>query len=477
MPAHFPQTRQAVRAVRRALLGLREFGLSVTGGRRRIQGCKGCYQPSYRRAPAPTPERYMDRRNFLRLMAPWLVVMAILWVVACSGETRTTSSASESVVTPVVESVETASPRPAIGETGEKATAKTITSEKEGLPSKRPDGEIKQDSAKTEAQLKGHSVETSGVETSGSKDTGGRDDAEIILDEAGRESDLEASPGATTTAIAFQSDRYGNADIFLMRPDGTGQTRLTDDPSHDANPSLSPDGTKIVFSTYRDGPYSEIYVMNVDGTGQTGLTNNPSSHDYDPSWSPDGSRIVFKSDRDGIEGSYEIYVMNFDGTGQTRLTNYGVYSWGPSWSPDGTKIVFSTKRDGPYSEIYVMNADGTGQTGLTNNPSSHDSLPSWSPDGTRIVFETDRDGNREIYVMNADGSGQTRLTNHPDDDIQASWSPDGSKIAFQSNRDGNYEIYVLNADGTGVVRQTSNSAQDGAPSWSQYPDPVPTPKS
>ena len=57
--------------------------------------------------------------------------------------------------------------------------------------------------------------------------------------------------------------------------------------------------------------------MNADGTGQTNLTNNPASGLFSRMVS-DGSKIAFTSDRDG---NNEIYVMNADGSGQTRLTN------------------------------------------------------------------------------------------------------------------------------------------------------------
>jgi hypothetical protein len=84
---------------------------------------------------------------------------------------------------------------------------------------------------------------------------------------------------------------------------------------------------RIAFASNRDGNF-EIYVMNADGSGVTRLTNNP-ANDW-PSWSPDGKRIAFDSNRDG---NFEIYVMNADGSGQTNLTNNQAEDWGPSWSP------------------------------------------------------------------------------------------------------------------------------------------------
>src|SRR5207237_1385985 len=106
----------------------------------------------------------------------------------------------------------------------------------------------------------------------------------------------------------------------------------------------------IVFTSARAGApgYNEIYRMTPDGSGVVQLTNTP-GNDAAPAWSPDGSKIAFSSTRDG---NHEIYVMNAtDGSGLVRLTNDALWDDHPAWSPDGSKIAFSK-----YSAIYVMNA-------------------------------------------------------------------------------------------------------------------------
>jgi Tol biopolymer transport system component len=166
--------------------------------------------------------------------------------------------------------------------------------------------------------------------------------------------------------------------VHVINPDGSQSHQLTNEPSFTTPmPAWSPDGRKIAFVSHRDGNF-EIYTMNADGSRQTRLTNAldacpvQSFHcgDWQPTWSPSGRKIAFTSDRDGND---EIYVMDADGTGQTRLTNHAGSDVKPRWSRDGSKLFFTSNRDGNL-EIYVMNADGTGQSNLTRN-AAHDIDP------------------------------------------------------------------------------------------------------
>jgi hypothetical protein len=269
------------------------------------------------------------------------------------------------------------------------------------------------------------------------------------------------TPNALQAAgkIAFASDRSAaQFDIFIMNPDGTGQSNITNNQAGDRAPSFSPDGSKIVFESDRDGN-GEIYLMNADGSFQTRLTND-ASFDYEPAFSPDGGKIVFTSER---SGNAEIYVMNSDGSGLLNLSNHPNGDSDPAFSPDGSKIAFASTRDGGDGEIYLMNADGTNQIRLTANGGFS---PSFSPDGSKIIFTTGSSGvGNAIALMNADGTNEVALTSNAASDEQSVFSPDNTKIVFHSDRDGNTEIYSMNPNGTGQTRLTNDGANDTGATW------------
>jgi hypothetical protein len=148
--------------------------------------------------------------------------------------------------------------------------------------------------------------------------------------------------------------------------------------------------------------------------------NHPADERY-PGFSPDGTKMVFISNRDG---DWEIFMRDVASGTVTQLTSNAALDTGPAWSPDGAKLAFSSDRDG-QEEIYVMKPDGTGVQRLTSNP-AYESGPAWSPDGTKMLFASERDGNREIYVMRADGGQQTRLTNAASLEQSADWQPLGA---------------------------------------------------
>lgn len=209
------------------------------------------------------------------------------------------------------------------------------------------------------------------------------------------------------------------------------------------------------------GAATDIHVVNSNGTGPAQLTNNATA-DLDPAWSPDGSKLAFSSERDG---NLEIYVMNADGTNVVRLTTAPGSDARPTWSPDGTRIAFISNRDN-VPDIYAMNSDGTNAVRLTND-AFVDADPAWSPDGRRIAFQSEREGTTAIWVMNADGSGSGRVTTGERGDRHPAWSPDGTKLAFSRGPpDSAQNIYYVNADGSGLTQVTRGQTRASDPAWS-----------
>ncbi len=278
------------------------------------------------------------------------------------------------------------------------------------------------------------------------------------------------SPAPTPTTLgganftAYQTDRDGNWEIYLLDLASWLEYNLTQHPAEDRNPAWSPDGKRIAFESHRDGNW-EIYVLALDSGEATRLTDHP-AFDGAPTWSPDGTRIAFETYRDG---NWEIYLLGIPGGELTRLTDNPSGDYGPAWSPDSAQIAFTSWRDGD-KEIYVMNADGSNQRNLTS-AAGDDEYPAWSPDGQEIAFVSSRDDYAtEIYLTEVDGENQRRLTYDDVDDWAPAWSPDGQEIisasyskgqpfeVYHEYRGGHYDLRVINvAQGEATPLTLSNS--------------------
>ena len=202
-----------------------------------------------------------------------------------------------------------------------------------------------------------------------------------------------------------RTDRYRwefpeTMDIFTADLDGKNLKRLTDTPGYDAEGSYSPDGSKIVFTSFRDGD-GEIYIMDADGKNPHRITK-AKGYDGGPFFSPDGKRIIYRSDRKEND-LLQVYVNNTEGTAERALTSNEFVNWGPSWHPDNRHIIYATSKHGHSNyELYLMDVDSGREVRITYQE-GFDGLPVFSPDGKRLMWTSSgRTPDRKSQLFIAD---------------------------------------------------------------------------
>lgn len=208
-------------------------------------------------------------------------------------------------------------------------------------------------------------------------------------------------------------------DIYTARPDGSDVSRLFGSSGYDAEATVAPDGSGIVFTSTRDGDL-EIYRMDLDGGDVRRLTHEE-GYDGGPFFSPDGSMIVYRghhpSDSTELEDyrslladglvrpeHMELFVMDADGSNKRQVTDNGAANFAPYFHPNGREILFSSNvhdPDGRGFDLYRIDIDGTGLERVTTHD-QFDAFPMFSPDGTRLVFGSNRNaarpGDTNVFV-------------------------------------------------------------------------------
>ena len=179
--------------------------------------------------------------------------------------------------------------------------------------------------------------------------------------------------------IAFDSNRSGNQDIWMMRKNGSELRQITTNTAHDWIGSWSPDGNQIAFHSIRSGN-RDLYVIPVSGGAVTALTDHP-AEDFIPRFSPDGKTIAFASNRNG---NMDVWIMPSGGGDPRQLTFHEAQDFLVLWSPDGKLLCFGSKRTG-RCELFLISPEGGNPVQLTHGAWTEISPRYWSTDG-RIIY-------------------------------------------------------------------------------------------
>ncbi|WP_334113923.1 TolB family protein [Paucihalobacter sp.] len=214
---------------------------------------------------------------------------------------------------------------------------------------------------------------------------------------------------------------YDTYDIFMADLDGNIVKQLTNEVGYDAEPTVSPKGDKIVFTSTRSGDL-ELYTMNIDGSDVKQITNEL-GYDGGAFFSSDGSKIIFRSSRPKTEAEIkkykdllanglveptdmELYICNADGSDMRQLTFLGNANWSPFFHPSGEKVLFSSNYEAemgfPFN-LYMIDIDGKNLKRVTHSK-TFDAFPVFSNDGKYLVFSSNRNngGTRDTNLFIAE---------------------------------------------------------------------------
>jgi serine/threonine protein kinase/Tol biopolymer transport system component len=281
--------------------------------------------------------------------------------------------------------------------------------------------------------------------------------------------------GANYLELAYASIRSGIAQIYItgiLKDDARLITNMSEGA---CQPSWSPDGTKMVFTSPCSGkmdtyPQSNLYIMNMDGSGQE-LIPSQLGGDFEPAWSPNGKYIAFTSMRDGY---MQIYSYNVDTKRVDRLTETpeAKNTRQPTWSPDSQLIAFAYKRVDSY-EIWVMSSVGGNPQKVFSSGSALSSYqPIWAPDGKSILFNQKKVDTSvfefpSLFSLIYGSDKAPRSISLPTSSAEdVDYSPDGIWVAYESGGERFQHVYYCTPSGAGLDRITDEDQfEDFDPAW------------
>lgn len=279
--------------------------------------------------------------------------------------------------------------------------------------------------------------------------------------------------------IIFVSDKHGTRskpvkELYVMDFDGGNARRLTRHGGTVISPSLSFDGSQVLYSLIRNSNSKKrninLYILDVK-SGKSRLLSSRRGINSGAYFMPDGENIILTMTH---HGNAELYAMNLKTKAERRITKHYAPDVDPSVNVSGTLMAFLSGRSGAGKPmIYIADPRGLEKDiKRISFVGKFNATPRFSPDGSQIAFSSWLDNKFDIFRVDANGSNLHRLTKDFGSNESPTYSNDGQFIAFSSQRvlsmkKAVQNIYIMDRDGEIIGQVTEKLGNCSSPRWSK----------
>ena len=254
--------------------------------------------------------------------------------------------------------------------------------------------------------------------------------------------------GFFTSQLVFIGRATGSSEVYTSDLFFGEVRRITSDRAQALMPRWSPDGRKVLYTSYLHG-FPDIFLIDLSSFQRTTFESFKGTN-MSARFSPDGQRVAMVLTG---SGSTEIWVSNAQGRGLSRLTHSDSVKSSPSWSPDGSRLVFAQE---PGPELYVMPASGGYGRRITSGAiSTYCAEPDWSHGNPSKIAFTMRTGVRfQIAVYDSSKGEGEQVSKAAFDGVEPSWLADGRHLVYSARDASSSRICILDTE-TGKSKAVS----------------------
>jgi TolB protein len=246
--------------------------------------------------------------------------------------------------------------------------------------------------------------------------------------------------GFFASKLAFINERTGKKEIYTGDLMFGEVKQITRDNSITLSPRWSPDGTRLIYTSYYKSGFPDIFTIDLRSFQRTTFVSFKGTNSG-ARFSPTGSQVAMVLSG---EGTPEIYVSNAQGRGVARKTRSDAVKSSPCFSPDGTRLVFAGE---PGPQLYTMPVNGGAPTRLTSGISSYCAEPDWSRGNPNKIAFTIRVGrNFQIAVYDFSKRASEQVSKAPFDGVEPNWLPDGRHLVYTARTSTTSRVCILDTE-------------------------------